>query len=103
MVKTICWRWGVDMDKPAGLVEANRGYTFDPAKIVCPALIIVGEGEYKSKEVQQQVKTAKDGFTNPASGLIITPENEGAANHCVMENRNLIGQTLFDWMDGVFK
>jgi hypothetical protein len=28
---------------------------------------------------------------------------EGATNHCVMENRSLVGQVLFDWLDEVFK
>ncbi len=103
VVKTICWRWGVVMDAPSKLAEANRGYTFDPAKIVCPALIIVGEGEYRSTEVQRQQKLAMDGFANPASAMVVTPSAEGATNHCVMENRSLVGQVLFDWMDVLFK
>ncbi|MDR3555748.1 MAG: hypothetical protein P4L55_13405 [Syntrophobacteraceae bacterium] len=41
IVRAICRRWGVPMDKPSGLAEANKGYTFDPAKVTVPALIIV--------------------------------------------------------------
>lgn len=103
IVKTICWRWGVPMDNPAGLAPANKGYAFDPAKVTVPALIIVGEGEYKSAEVQRQQKVAMDGFTNPKKKMVITPSNEGATNHCVMENRSIVGQVLFDWLDDVFK
>lgn len=103
VVKAICWRWGVDMDNPAGLAPANKGYTFDPAKVTVPALIIVGEGEYKSAEVQRQQKVAMDGFTNPKKMMVITPSDEGATNHCVMENRSIVGQVLFDWLDDVFK
>ena len=51
-VKLIAWRWGVPMDKPAGLVEANEGFRFDPARVAVPALVIVGEGEYRSEEVK---------------------------------------------------
>ena len=29
--------------------------------------------------------------------------NKGAANYRVMENRSLVGQVLFDWLDTVFK
>lgn len=76
---------------------------FDPAKISVPALIIVGENEYKSKEVQRQQKIAMDGFKNPKSKMVVTPDNEGASNHCVMENRSIIGLTLFDWLDEVLK
>lgn len=103
IVKAICWRWGVPMDKPSGLVEANKGFEFDPAKISVPALIIVGEGEYQSAEVQRQQKLIMAGLPNPQKKLVITPRNEGAANHCVMENRSLIGQVLFDWLDEVLK
>ncbi len=103
IVKVICWRWGVPMDNPAGLVEANRGYSFDPAKVKVPALIIVGEGEYKSGEVQRQQKIAMDNFPHPKKKLVMTPSDEGATNHCVMENRSIIGQVLFDWLDDVLK
>lgn len=101
VVKSICWRYGVD--KPYDLIEANNGNTFDPAKIKVPALLIVGEGEYRSKEVQQQQKEAMDGFTNDQSMLVITPADEGATNHCIMENRSMVGQVLFDWLDVIFK
>lgn len=103
IVRSICWRYGVDPDTPAGLIAANRGNTFDPAKISVPALIIVGEGEYASEEVQKQQQKAIDGFPNPASSMVITPTNEGATNHCVMENRALVGQVLFDWLDEVLQ
>jgi hypothetical protein len=35
--------------------------------------------------------------------MIVTPAEEGAANHCLLENRSLVGQALFDWLDGVLK
>ncbi len=101
VVKAICWRYGVPLDRPAELVDANKGNTFDPAKIVVPALIMVGEGEYKSGEVRKQQKAALDNFPNKSSRMVVTPTNEGATNHCVMENRSLVGQVLFDWLDEV--
>lgn len=101
IVKSICWRYGVD--KPEGLIEANKGNTFDPRKIVAPALLIVGEGEYRSKEVQRQQQIAIDGFRDKRSVLIVTPSDEGATNHCIMENRSVVGQVLFDWLDGIFQ
>lgn len=103
IVKAICWRWGVPMDKPSGLAAANKGFTFDPAKIAAPALLIVGEGEYKSEEVKRQQKVIMDGLPNPMKKMIITPSIEGATNHCVMENRSLVAQVLFDWLGEVFK
>ena len=44
-----------------------------------------------------------NGLTNPKKKMIITPTDEGATNHCVMENRSLVGQVLFDWLDEVFQ
>ncbi|NMC50399.1 MAG: prolyl oligopeptidase family serine peptidase [Desulfovibrio sp.] len=101
VVKSICWRYGVD--KPTDLVAANKGNTFNPAKIAVPALIIVGEGEYASQEVRRQQKIALDGFASPEKKLVVTQSNEGAVNHCVMENRSLVGQVLFDWLDEVLR
>lgn len=102
-VKLIAWRWGVPMDNPAGLVEANEGFRFDPAKVAVPALVIVGEGEYKSEEVKRQQQICINNLPNPRKKFVVTPRSEGASNHCVMENRSLASQVLFDWLDEIFK
>ncbi|MGE4557543.1 MAG: alpha/beta hydrolase family protein [Desulfovibrionaceae bacterium] len=103
IVKSICERYGVSADDPAGLIEANKGNTFDPTKITVPVLILVGEGEYSSGEVQRQQKIVMDGLPNPAKEMIITPADEGATNHCLMENRSLVGLVVFDWLDDILK
>jgi pimeloyl-ACP methyl ester carboxylesterase len=103
VVKSICARYGVPVDHPAGLIGANRGNSFDPAQVVVPALILVGQGEYRSREVRRQQALAMQGFSHPAKRMIVTPAEEGAANHCLLENRSLVGQALFDWLDGVLK
>ncbi|WP_207261233.1 alpha/beta hydrolase [Desulfovibrio sp. Huiquan2017] len=100
IVESICERYGVD--NPEGLIEANQGNTFDARKIAAPALLIVGEGEYHSEEVKRQQRIALEGFPDKRSKLVITPANEGATNHCIMENRSLVGQVLFDWLDEIF-
>lgn len=103
VVGSICWRYGVPRDQPEKLIDANKGNTFDPARIAVPALIIVGEGEVRSGEVRRQQKIAMDAFPNPLKKMVVTPADEGASNHCVMENRSLIGQVLFDWLDEVLR
>ncbi len=103
IVKTVCWRWGVPMDKPAGLVAANQGFRFDPAKVAVPALVIVGEGEYQSAEVKRQQQLCLENLPNPRKKLVVAPASEGAANHCVMENRSLMSQVVFDWLDELFQ
>ena len=102
-VKLVCWRWGVPLDQPAGLVAANQGFRFDPAKVAVPALVVVGEGEYQSAEVKRQQQLCLDNLPNPRKKLVVTPASEGAANHCVMENRSLMSQVVFDWLDEVFQ
>lgn len=102
-VKIIAWRWGLSMDNVPGLVEANKGFSFDPAKVTVPALSVVGEGEYSGDETRRQQKVCIEGLPNEIKGLVVTPLNEGASNHCVMENRSLVGQVVFDWLDDVFK
>ncbi len=102
IVKVINWRWGVPMDDPAALIEANRGFNFDPTKIDVPALLIISEGEYKSEETQKQQKFCMENLPNTLKKMVITPSNEGASNHCVMENRSIVGVVLFDWMDEIF-
>ena len=102
-VKIIAWRWGLAMDNVPGLVEANRGFSFDPAQVAVPALTLVGEGEYQGEETRRQQKICLDGLANPVKGLVVTPLDEGASNHCVMENRSLVAQVAFDWLDDVFR
>ena len=103
VVKVICWRWGVPQDRPEALAEANRGFAFDPTRVTVPALILLGEGEYRSEEVRRQQKLALEGFPNPHKKMVVTPADEGATNHCIMENRSLVGQVVFDWLDEVFQ
>ena len=103
VVKCICWRYGVPEDRPAKLIDANKNNTFDPTRVAAPALILVGEGEYKSEEVRRQQKIALDGFPDPKKRMVVTPEDEGATNHCIMENRGLVGQVVFDFFDEVFQ
>lgn len=99
----IAWRYGLKPDNLAGLVAANAGFTFDPARVAAPPLIMVANGEYNSAEVKRQTRLCLDGFTNLRKRLVVTPANEGASSHCIMENRSLVGQELFDWLDEEFK
>ncbi len=102
-VKAIAWRWGVEMDNIPGLVEANKGFAFNPEKVTCPALIIVGEGEYSNEEVKRQQILCFEKLPNKHKKFVMTPTNEGASNHCITENRSVMSQVVFDFFDDVFK
>ena len=101
-VRVIVWRWGVKMDNIPGVVAANKGFKFDPSKVLCPALVLVGEGEYSDKEVKRQQKQCMEGLPNPKKKFVVTPAKEGASNHCITENRSIMSQVVFDWLDEVF-
>ncbi|WP_246298766.1 alpha/beta hydrolase family protein [Desulfolutivibrio sulfodismutans] len=98
----IAWRFGVDRNNLPGLVEANSGLRFDPARVAMPALILVAAGEYKSAEIERQNRLCLDCLASTRKTMVVTPAAEGAANHCVMENRSLMSQVVFDWLDVTF-
>ncbi len=102
IVEVINWRWGVPGTDPAALVDANKGFAFEPKQVAQPVLLIVGEGEFASQETKEQQEYAMENFPNQNKQLVITPASEGAANHCIMENRSLVGVVLFDWLDQTF-
>lgn len=99
----IAWRFGVGIDNIPGLVKANDAFRFDPSKLTAPALVLVSNGEYKNAEIQRQTALCISGLPNPGRKLVVTPAEEGASSHCIMENRSLMAQELFDWLDGIFK
>lgn len=101
-VKLVAWRWGVPMNDVPGLVAANRGFTFDPTKVKVPALSVIGEGEYQNAETKRQQAVCMEKLANPNKKLVVTPLNEGASNHVLMENCSLMAQVVFDWLDDVF-
>jgi pimeloyl-ACP methyl ester carboxylesterase len=101
--KLVAWRWGVPMDNVPGLVAANKGFTFDPTKVTVPALSLVGEGEYQNAETKRQQTVCLEKLANPNKKLVVSPLNEGASNHVIMENRALMSQVVFDWLDDAFK
>jgi hypothetical protein len=39
---------------------------------------------------------------NPEKQMIISPEKEGATSHCIFENRSVMSQIVFDWLDKIF-
>lgn len=103
VVKLVAYRWGVSMDNIPGLVAANKGFTFDPAKVKCPMLLLAGAGEYADKEAQRQHQVCREKMANPKSTFILTTFDSGASTHCLGENRSLMGEIVFDWMDEVLK
>jgi len=102
VTSAVAWRWGLAPDNIKGQTEATKDFQFDPEKITCPVLDIVGAGEYVNKETERQQKEFMDKVGTENKTLVITPENEGASSHCIGENRTLMAETVFDWLDALF-
>jgi alpha-beta hydrolase superfamily lysophospholipase len=100
---TVAWRWGLDPADIKGMVEKSRNYRFDPAKITCPVLDLVSEGDYANAEAKNQQQQFMKALPHPQKKLVITGADEGAAAHCLAENRSLMSQIVFDWLDEVFR
>ncbi|RLD12005.1 MAG: alpha/beta hydrolase [Chlamydiae bacterium] len=103
VTSAVAWRWGLDPEDLKGQVEQTKDFQFDPAKVTCPVLDIVGAGEYVNEETERQQKEFLDNVGTQDKKIVITPENEGASSHCIGENRTLMAETLFDWLDETFK
>jgi alpha-beta hydrolase superfamily lysophospholipase len=102
VTSAVTWRWGLDPKNVKGQVEVNKDYQFDPAKVTCPVLDLVGAGEYVNKETERQQEEFMNKVGTKNKTLVITPENEGASSHCIGENRTLMAQVVFDWLDDLF-
>ncbi len=102
VTSAVTWRWGLDPNNIKGQTEATKDFQFDPAKVTCPVLDIVGAGEYTNKETERQQKEFMDNVGTQNKTLVITPENEGASSHCIGENRTLMSEIVFDWLDDLF-
>ncbi len=101
MGQLMAWRWGVDMDRLYDLPEKNRSFVFDPARIECPTLILIGEGENQNPIIRAQQERAMAALPDPRKKYIIGPLDEGAGHHCLGETVGLMSAFVFDWLEEV--
>lgn len=103
VASTVAWRWGLEPADIKGQVEKSRNYRFDPSKVACPVLDLVSEGDYANEETKKQQQEFIKALPNPKKKLVITRVDEGASSHCSCENRSLMSQVVFDWLDELFQ
>jgi pimeloyl-ACP methyl ester carboxylesterase len=97
----MAWRWGAGVDRLYDLPEKNRGFVFDPARIECPTLILIGEGEYQNPVIRSQQERALAALPDPRKKFILGPLDEGAGHHCLGENVSLMSAFVFDWLEEI--
>ncbi len=102
MGQLMAWRLGMDMNRLFEMPERCRGLVFDPTRIGCPTLILIGEGEYQNPLIRAQQERAMAAIPDSRKKLINAPLNEGAGSHCTTENLGLISAFVFDWLEEVF-
>lgn len=101
LISTYQWRWGAH--SITSLLEKSKPMTFDPARLSCPTLVLIGQQEYENFEASRQWAHRCIDEANTRRGqLIITPIDEGAATHAIGTNLSLMSQLVFDWLDETF-
>ena len=100
--QVVSWRWGLDPADIHGLAAANKGWKVDFHQVTCPVLILLGQGEYANQEIRRQQHLALDSLPNPNKKLVVTPLDLGASSHCIGENRSLMSEIVFNWLDKTF-
>ena len=96
------WKWKWNVETPEEFREKQKELTYDPARLTCPTLCIVGEGEYQNKLMQDQTETVLKEAKSDRTTAVIPPFDEGGAHHCTWENTYLAAQVTFDWLDELF-
>ncbi len=103
MARLMAWRFGAGTQDIPAMMELSREFVFDPAQILCPALILIGEGEVQNPMIRGQQDHAMSVMPHPGKKFVVGPLADGAGSHCMGENLPLMSQFVFDWLDEVFK
>ena len=94
------WKWNVDSREAHRKLQEQ--FKFDLGLLTCPALSIIGEGEYRNRLMQQETESILKAAQDDRTTAVIPPLNEGGAHHCTWENTYLAAQVTFDWLDELF-
>ena len=70
-------------------------------KITCPLLVAHGEND-RQVPLWMATKTYEEAINSPNRKLKIFTLEEGGAEHCQIDNRQLIGDVMSDWAAEIF-
>lgn len=98
-------KWTLGCSKLSELVKSTIAKEMNISnelyKIVCPALILVGEDE--GDELLKQAKQFYDGISSAIKEMhVFRLRDDGTEDHCQVDNRSRGNQVMFDWLDTVF-
>jgi pimeloyl-ACP methyl ester carboxylesterase len=105
----IVWRFGLKISFNPKDIAARFGKAWDYLKngrvdvkqIYCPTLLLAGEGE--AEITLKIVRECYEQLPHPQKKMVIFTRKQGGEAHCQVDNLALPNQTIFDWLDGVWR
>lgn len=95
--------WVMGQKTPEDALAVARKMTLEPVidKITCPLLVCHGEND-RQVPLWMAEKTYEDAVNSPNRKLKVFRLDEGGAEHCQIDNRQLIGDVMSDWAAEIF-
>ena len=101
MIKHAMWVFG--QDSPEGVREQAKAMTLEGIidKLTCPLFVVHGEND-RQVPLWTAQKTYDAAVNASRRDLKVFTLEEGGAEHCQIDNRQLIGDVMSDWAAEVF-
>jgi len=95
--------WVMGQKTPEDALAVSRKMTLEGVidKITCPLLVCHGEND-RQVPLWMAQKTYDEAVNSPNRKLKIFRLDEGGAEHCQIDNRQLIGDVMSDWAAEIF-
>ncbi len=97
------FKWSFGVNKPHELLEAWRPFNIKglAAKIQCPLLVLIGEGEYEQTDVKTTLTILRfiKELTCPVAIHEFAYTDGWAASHCSVGDEGPAQAVIFDWLD----
>jgi alpha-beta hydrolase superfamily lysophospholipase len=101
LIDSYLWRWGVT--SPSKWLAALRTFVFDPARITCPLLLLIGQAEHDRAPISRAAQHfCLDQARSPRKDLVVCSYADGGWGHALVTNLGLMSHHVFDWLDEVF-
>jgi|TARA_B110000263_G_C15311710_1_gene513801 dienelactone hydrolase len=95
--------WVTGQNTPEAALKVTRKMTLEGIveKITCPLLVAHGEND-RQVPLWMAERTFEEAINSPNRKLKIFTLEEGGAEHCQIDNRQLIGDVMSDWAAEIF-
>jgi fermentation-respiration switch protein FrsA (DUF1100 family) len=101
MIKHAMWVFGQDSADGVRAVARAMNLESVIGKLTCPLFVIHGEND-RQVPLWTAQKTYDEAVNSSRRDLKIFTLEEGGAEHCQIDNRQLIGDVMSDWAAEIF-